>query len=180
MQTIAGSHEMWRVLTDCPRQAIGVGGAPATPYDRALLINYTDRRQLLRNVRTNVVGRFHGGPSWRYAARKANPSRDYPMSRPENGTAPRTAAIKAEGQGRALVTPGAPPHPHGSVPTCQDTIQYKRSVPPGGVAAPSPSFLVTIGRCHGAAARNWHHLQPPKTTGEISPMPGKVRAATSI
>jgi hypothetical protein len=36
------SDEMWRVLTDCPDQDIGVGGALATPYDRTLLINHTD------------------------------------------------------------------------------------------------------------------------------------------
>jgi Transposase IS116/IS110/IS902 family len=68
------SREMLRVLTHCSGHDIGISGTLATPCDRALLINHTDRRQLLRNIQTNVVGRFHGGSSGRYAAGRLIPA----------------------------------------------------------------------------------------------------------
>ena len=49
------SNDMGRMLADCHGYGIGIGGAFPAPNQISLLINHTDRSQLLRNIQTNIM-----------------------------------------------------------------------------------------------------------------------------
>ena len=83
------------MLADRRGNGIRIGGTFATPNHDALLINHTDRSQLLRNIQTNVMRRFMGSSClWRRAARRLTPAAITPCPSLTSAKASRAVAVK--------------------------------------------------------------------------------------
>src|SRR5215213_763543 len=87
-------------LADC----FWLSAAFAAPNDGAALVDDADRGGLKRHVKADVVLLIHGNASERWLPAEAtgqsapDPRRDYAMSRPALGRAPRASAVQGVAQ----------------------------------------------------------------------------------